>query len=164
MLIHQRDLDILKVLEQKDRGDFMKCKYCTTENDEWSEYCKNCRKRLKPIEYKKSTKIGIYIAMVLNAFFAILNTMGLAKNIKTLSSSLIIYSCFFTCFMLITIVGLIFVLKKKKRGFIICIISLMVNMIYGLIVGASLFECLIILLPIIYALFSVGSYLKELDI
>jgi hypothetical protein len=101
------------------------------------------------IKYKKGTIIGIVISIVLTLCVAILNTRGLIRNYHKLSNALIIYGILFAVLMLTACIGLVFLLLKRKKGMIICISSLLINFIYGIIVGESPIELIIIFLPII---------------
>lgn len=102
------------------------------------------------------------MAIVLSLGVAVLNTMGMIKNYSKLSTSVIVYGIFFAIFMLLSCVGLIFLLNKRKSGLIICVASLVINFIYGTLVGASPLELIIILLPVIYSVMSMRDVIKDL--
>ncbi|MGN0327684.1 MAG: hypothetical protein ACI4D4_01755 [Lachnospira sp.] len=115
-------------------------------------------------KFKKSTKAGIFIAIVLSLFTATMNSYALYRNYDKLSTAVRIYGVFFALLMVVSVAGLIVCLLQHKIGLIVTVISMIINIIYGVIVGASPMEYILVFLPIVYSCFSMGDAFKKLPL
>ena len=112
--------------------------------------------------YKKGTKVGIIFAIVISLLIATMNSCALYRNFNKLSVAIRVYGVFFALLLVIASIGLYLLLIQRKRGLIIAVVAIVINAVYGIIVGESPMLLFIIFLPILYSLLSMRDIFKEL--
>ena len=96
-------------------------------------------------KYKLSTRISVYIAVILS----------LAMSGLTIRSLIVkIYVIVFVLLLVVSAVSLIVYIYKSKIGIYVSIACLVIIFAYGIIMKDSPLQLIIIFLPVIYAMFS----------
>lgn len=141
----------------------MICPKCGVENEEWSEHCYQCNKRLKPIKFGKATLIGIILCMLesgvifllqLNAGFRMISSFSVKSKIEFIG----VLGC-----MLLSMIGMIVLLAtKKKRGIIISGLSWLVFVGFNILMGGSPIASAVLLLPVLGISVSLISVWKDM--
>ena len=112
--------------------------------------------------YKKRTKVGIIISIVISLLIATMNSCALYRNFNKLSDTIKVYGVFFALLLVIASIGLYLLLIQRKRGLIIAVVAIVINAVYGIIVGESPMLLFVIFLPILYSLLSMSDIFKKL--
>ena len=97
-------------------------------------------------KYKLSTRISVYIAVILSLAMSGLTIRSLIVKRNVHSVSVTLYGIVF--------VSLIVYIYKSKIGIYVSIACLVIIFAYGIIMKDSPLQLIIIFLPVIYAMFS----------
>jgi len=148
-----------------ERGINMICPKCGTENEEWSGYCYQCKKRLKPIKFGKATLFGIILCILESgAIFSLQLNSGLRKINSFSMISKIEFICVLGC-MLLSLIGMIVLLAaKKKRGIIISELSWLAFLGFNIFMGGSPIASTALLLPVLGIRVSLISVWKDMTV
>ena len=99
-------------------------------------------------KYKLSTRISVYIAVILSLAMSGLTIRSLIVKSVTL------YGIVFVSLLVVSAVSLIVYIYKSKIGIYVSIACLVIIFAYGIIMKDSPLQLIIIFLPVIYAMFS----------
>ena len=105
-------------------------------------------------KYKLSTRISVYIAVILSLAMSGLTIRSLIvkRNVHSVSDTL--YGIVFVLLLVVSAVSLIVYIYKSKIGIYVSIACLVFIFAYGIIMKDSPLQLIIIFLPVIYAMFS----------
>lgn len=127
----------------------MICPKCKAENEEWSEYCFQCHKRLKPLKFSKATLFGIVLCMLESGVIFLQSFNALLRNITRYSmESKIKFFCMLGFMLFLFIRMIILLVAKKKRGIMISGLSWIVFLGVNIIMGSSPIFSMILFLPV----------------
>lgn len=104
-------------------------------------------------KYKLSTRISVYIAVILSLAMSGLTIRSLIVKRNVHSVSVTLYGIVFVLLLVVSAVSLIVYIYKSKIG-IYSIACLVIIFAYGIIMKDSPLQLIIIFLPVIYAMFS----------
>ena len=99
-------------------------------------------------KYKLSTRISVYIAVILSLAMSLI----VKRNVHSVSVTL--YGIVFVSLLVVSAVSLIVYIYKSKIGIYVSIACLVIIFAYGIIMKDSPLQLIIIFLPVIYAMFS----------
>lgn len=105
-------------------------------------------------KYKLSTRISVYIAVILSLAMSGLTIRSLIVKRNVHSVSVTLYGIVFVSLLVVSAVSLIVYIYKSKIGIYVSIASLVIIFAYGIIMKDSPLQLIIIFLPVIYAMFS----------
>ena len=105
-------------------------------------------------KYKLSTKISVYIAVILSLVMSALSLRSLIVKRNQHSVSVTIYGIVFVLLLVVSAVSLIVYIYKSKIGIYVSIVCLVITFVYGIIMKGSPLQLIIIFLPVIYAMLS----------
>ena len=101
-------------------------------------------------KYKLSTRISVYIAVILSLAMSGLTIRSLIVKRNAHSVSVTLY----VLLLVVSAVSLIVYIYKCKIGIYVSIACLVIIFAYGIIMKDSPLQLIIIFLPVIYAMFS----------
>jgi CDP-diglyceride synthetase len=107
-------------------------------------------------KYKLSTRISVYIAVILSLAMSGLTIRSLIVKRNVHSVSVTLYGIVFVLLLVVSAVSLIVYIYKSKIGIYVSIACLA----YGIIMKDSPLQLIIIFLPVIYAMFSTREQLE----
>lgn len=105
-------------------------------------------------KYKLSTRISVYIAVILSLAMSGLTIRSLIVKRNVHSVSVTLYGIVFVLLLVVSAVSLIVYIYKSKIGIYVSIACLDIIFAYGIIMKDSPLQLIIIFLPVIYAMFS----------
>ena len=105
-------------------------------------------------KYKLSTRISVYIAVILSLAMSGLTIRSLIVKRNAHSVSVTLYGIVFVLLLVVSAVSLIVYIYKCKIGIYVSIACLAIIFAYGIIMKDSPLQLIIIFLPVIYAMFS----------
>ena len=105
-------------------------------------------------KYKLSTRISVYIAVILSLAMSGLTIRSLIVKRNVHSVSVTLYGIVFVLLLVVSAVSLIVYIYKSKIGIYVSIARLVIIFAYGIIMKDSPLQLIIIFLPVIYAIFS----------
>ncbi len=105
-------------------------------------------------KYKLSTRISVYIAVILSLAMSGLTIRSLIVKRNVHSVSVTLYGIVFVSLLVVSAVSLIVYIYKSKIGIYVSIACLVIIFEYGIIMKDSPLQLIIIFLPVIYAMFS----------
>ena len=105
-------------------------------------------------KYKLSTRISVYIAVILSLAMSGLTIRSLIVKRNVHSVSVTLYGIVFVSLLVVSAVSLIVYIYKSKIGIYVSIACLVIIFTYGIIMKDSPLQLIIIFLPVIYAMFS----------
>ena len=105
-------------------------------------------------KYKLSTRISVYIAVILSLAMSGLTIRSLIVKRNVHSVSVTLYGIVFVLLLVMSAVSLIVYIYKSKIGTYVSIACLVIIFAYGIIMKDSPLQLIIIFLPVIYAMFS----------
>ena len=105
-------------------------------------------------KYKLSTRISVYIAVILSLAMSGLTIRSLIVKRNVHSVSVTLYGIVFVLLLVVSAVSLIVYIYKSKIEIYVSIACLIIIFAYGIIMKDSPLQLIIIFLPVIYAMFS----------
>lgn len=105
-------------------------------------------------KYKLSTKISVYIAVILSLVMSGLTIRSLIVKRNVHSTGVILYGVVFVLLLIVSAAALIVYIYKSRIGIYVSIACLVIIFVYGIIMKDSPLQLIIIFLPIVYAMFS----------
>lgn len=105
-------------------------------------------------KYKLSTRISVYIAVILSLAMSGLTIRSLIVKRNVHSVSVTLYGIVFVLLLVVSAVSLIVYIYKSKIEIYVSIACLVIIFAYGIIMKDSPLQLIIIFLPVIYAMFS----------
>lgn len=105
-------------------------------------------------KYKLSTRISVYIAVILSLAMSGLTIRSLIVKRNVHSVSVTLYGIVFVSLLVVSAVSLIVYIYKSKIGIYVSIACLVIIFACGIIMKDSPLQLIIIFLPVIYAMFS----------
>lgn len=116
--------------------------------------CRSIQGDLTDEKYKLSTRISVYIAVILSLAMSGLTIRSLIVKRNVHSVSVTLYGIVFVLLLVMSAVSLIVYIYKSKIGIYVSIACLVIIFAYGIIMKDSPLQLIIIFLPVIYAMFS----------
>ena len=105
-------------------------------------------------KYKLSTRISVYIAVILSLAMIGVTIRSLIVKRNVHSVSVTLYGIVFVLLLVVSAVSLIVYIYKSKIGIYVSTACLVIIFAYGIIMKDSPLQLIIIFLPVIYAMFS----------
>ena len=105
-------------------------------------------------KYKLSTKISVYIAVILSLAMSALSVRSLIVKRNQHSVGVTIYGIVFVLLLVVSAVSLIVYIYKSRIGIYVNIVCLTIIFVYGIIMKESPLQLILIFLPVIYAMLS----------
>ena len=105
-------------------------------------------------KYKLSTRISVYIAVILSLAMSGLTIRSLIVKRNVHSVSVTLYGIVFVLLLVVSAVSLIVYIYKSKIGIYVSFACLVIIFAYGIIMKDSPLQLIIIFMPVIYAMFS----------
>ena len=105
-------------------------------------------------KYKLSTRISVYIAVILSLAMSGLTIRSLIVKRNVHSVSVTLYGIVFVLLLVVSAVSLIVYIYKSKIGIYVSIACLVIIFVYGIIMKGSPLQLILIFLPVIYAMLS----------